>query len=599
MGDAAQAMVFEFGDFELDESLFELRCRGLRASVQPKVLKLLLCLVRNRDRAVGKEELVRLLWPTESVGETSLTRAVRGARLALGESGESQRAIRTVRGVGYRFAMSARESPKPSASAASGPGAGEVTTAVTSPLPTSAEVFVGREGPMQILEAALRAARVGGGQMVLLVGEPGIGKTRLVQHFAARARHLGAVPLFGRCVEGEGAPVYWPWLGIVRQYVEQRDREHVRALMGAGADDIAQALPELNRWLSGLAAPPVISSTQARFRFYDSLFTFLRRAAAEQPLVLIFDDLQRADQPTVRLLQFLARELESAHLLVVGTHRPMDAISNGTVAEILGELAQRDPSRCLPLEGLSRIDLERYLEQTLVAPAPPALVEALHEKTAGNPLFFSQIVNIWRAAGAVPPATDWHFQGLSRGRGLQEAIERRLEALSIPCRTVLSIAAVIGHAFSLGALVVATDAPIDELLRLLGEATRAGVVGTSTAVLGRYRFVHGLIPDALYGRLSALEVAQLHTRVGAALEKLCGADVEPHLAELAHHFLLGAPLGDVDKAVDYSLRAAKRALAQLAHEEAATHFDRALQALALRPAEGRRWWDGVPAPARA
>jgi DNA-binding winged helix-turn-helix (wHTH) protein/tetratricopeptide (TPR) repeat protein len=581
-------MIFEFGDFELDDSLFELRRRGRRVSAQPKVLKLLLCLVRHRDRAVGKEELIRLLWPAESVGETSLTRAVRGARLALGESGESQRAIKTVRGVGYRFALAARERQKPPPSATIGPGAGAVATTVTSVFPPSVEVFVGREGPLQMLEAGLGAARTGNGQMVLLVGEPGIGKTRLVQHFAARARQMGALPLMGRCLEGEGAPVYWPWLGILRQYIEPRDPEHVRALMGAGADDIAQALPELNRWLSGLTVPPAISSIQARFRFYDSMVAFLRRAAGEQPLVLMFDDLQRADKPTVRLLQFLARELQDMHVLVVGTHRPTDAMPNDVVGEILSELAQRDPSRCLQLAGLSRSELERYLEQTLVAPAPHSLVSALYEKTAGNPLFFSQIVNVWRASGAVPPSTHSDFRELSRGRGLQEAIQRRVEALSVPCRSVLSTAAVIGHEFSLGALAAATDATTDELLQLLDEAIRAGVVSTSTAVLGRYRFVHGLLPDALYGRLSAHEGARLHARVGAALEKLCGADVEPHLAELAHHFLLGAPVGDVDKAVHYSLRAADKAVAQLAHEEAAMHFDRALQALALRPADEAR-----------
>jgi DNA-binding winged helix-turn-helix (wHTH) protein/tetratricopeptide (TPR) repeat protein len=604
-------MVFEFDDFELNEPLFELRRRGLRASVQPKVLKLLLCLVRHRDRVVGKEELIRLLWPTESVGETSLTRAVRGARIALGDSGESQRAIKTVRGRGYRFALSAheRQTQLPdtvSGSGAgdatntatstslfpslprSGPGAGGATTTAASLFPSSAEVFVGREGAIQMLEAGLSAARLGCGRMVLLVGEPGIGKTRLVQHFAARARQMGAVPLLGRCVEGEGAPAYWPWLGIVRQYIETRDREHVRALMGAGGDDIAQALPELNRWLPGLAAPPTISSTQARFRFYESMVAFLRHAAAEQPLVLMFDDLQRADQPTVRLLQFLAGELQDMHLLVVGTHRPMDAMPRRVVGDMLSELAQRDPSQCLQLEGLSRIEIASYLERMLVTPAPGSLVEALHEQTAGNPLFLSQIVSVSRAAGAVPPPTGWDLRQVSRGRGLQEAIRRRLETLSTPCRTVLSAAAVIGHEFSMGVLAAVTDTPSDELLRLLGEAISAGVVSASTAVLGRYRFVHGLLPDALYGRLSALEMARLHERVGLALEKLSGADVEPQLAELAHHFLLAAPVGDIDKAVDYSLRAADRAVAQLAHEEAAMHFDRALQALALRPADEAR-----------
>jgi DNA-binding winged helix-turn-helix (wHTH) protein/tetratricopeptide (TPR) repeat protein len=579
-------MIFEFGDFELDDALFELRRAGQPVSLQPKALNLLMHLVRNRDRAVPKAELVGHLWPAEVVGETSLTRAVRGARVALGDSGSSQAMIRNVRGHGYRFLAVARQSGAERAELVLIQADDPETTAAA-PLPAvDQHPFVGREALLSMLDANLRAAIDGCGNVVLLVGEPGIGKTRVALEFARHARGMGVEVLIGNCIEGEGAPAYWPWVNILRQCLASRDKSRVRALMGTGAEDIGQVVPELEQWLGDLGSPPEIESTQARFRFFESLVGFLKRLAAEQPLALVFDDLHRADQPTLLLLRFLAREIEAARVFVLGTYRAPDLRCDPTVARLLSGLARRDPGRCVQVAGLGRHDLVRFLELETGARAPDATVDRLHELTAGNPLFWTQVTTAWRharGANAEVSLVSWELpEHFAQAKGLHEAIERRLETLSAAGRRMLIVAAVIGREFALGVLSAVTDTHPLQLLETLSEALTTQVIKPTSHAVGHYRFVHGLLPDVLYAQLSASDAAILHHRVGTALEAHYGADADAHVAELAHHFLQGAPAADAERAVDYCLRAAHMAVRQLAYEAAALHCDRALAALALR-----------------
>jgi DNA-binding winged helix-turn-helix (wHTH) protein len=577
-------MIFEFGDFELDDALFELRRAGQPVSLQPKALNLLMHLVRNRERAVPKSELVAHLWPAEVVGETSLTRAVRGARVALGDSGNSQSMIRNVRGHGYRFLAAASQIDCQRAELLR---AEALEPTVAAPLlAVDQHAFVGRDALLSMLDANMRAAIDGGGNLVLLVGEPGIGKTRVAVEFARHARGMGVEVLVGSCIEGEGAPAYWPWVSILRQCLASRDKGRVRALMGAGAEDIGQVVPELEQWLGDLGSPPEIESTQARFRFFESLAGFLKRLAAEQPLALVFDDLHRADPPTLLMLRFLAREIDTARVLVLGMYRTPDLRCDPTVARLLSGLARRDPGRCVQVAGLGRGDLARFLELETGARPPAAAVERLYELTAGNPLFWTQVTAVWRharGANAEVSLVSWELpEHFAQAKGLHEAIERRLETLSAAARRMLIVAAVIGREFALGVLAAVTDTHPLQVLESLSEALTTHVIKPTSHAVGYYRFVHGLLPDVLYAQLSAADAAVLHHRVGVALEAHYGADTDAHVAELAHHFVQGAPVADAERAVDYCLRAAHLAVRQLAYEAAALHCDRALAALSLK-----------------
>src|SRR5262245_6472844 len=182
-------------------------------------------------------------------------------------------------------------------------------------------VFVGRDTELDELRGGLEDALSGRGRLLLLVGEPGIGKTRTAEELVTYARLRKAQVLWGRCYEGEGAPAYWPWVQAIRAYVHEREPTALRSEMGSAASDIAQMVSEVREKLPGLPAPPELDPEQARFRLFDGITTFLKNAGRGQPLVLVLDDLHWADKSSLLLLQFLAGELRDVRLLVVGTYQ--------------------------------------------------------------------------------------------------------------------------------------------------------------------------------------------------------------------------------------------------------------------------------------
>src|SRR5688500_105868 len=210
----------------------------------------------------------------------------------------------------------------------------------TSPDRLASGVFVGRTREMTQLREGLEAALAGRGGLLLVSGEPGSGKTRLTEELTTYARMRGTRVLVGKCFDGKGAPAFWPWLQAIRRYSQDRAPNELHDAMGPGAADIAQLDSEIRQRLPVLPTPPTLEPEQARFRLFDSITTFLRNAAQARPLLLILDDLQWADEPSLRLLQFLAQEMRDAHLLVVGTYRDV-ALGRGhplsrTVAEVGG-----------------------------------------------------------------------------------------------------------------------------------------------------------------------------------------------------------------------------------------------------------------------
>jgi len=577
-------VIYAFGEFELDLRLFELRCDAEPVPVQPKVLDLLAYLLRNHQRVVSKQELLEKVWPNEVVSETALTHAVMEARRAVRDDGSRQHLIQTVRRRGYRFIGAVEERADPTA-ARSGKAGG---TRRPSQSAVERELFVGRERALGRLREDLWEAFGERSRVVLLVGEPGIGKTRTAEELAAEARSSGAETLVGRCVEGEGAPAYWPWVQIVRRFLAGRTRGALEPLLGTRAAVIAQAIPEVAEKLGDIEPPPELEPAQARFRLFDSLTAFLKNAARERPLVLVLDDLNRADRSSLLLLQFLARELRDSRILIVGTYRDTELARDPALARVLGEIVREDPSRSLQLDGLERSEVASFLEQATGRPAPQSLVTSLWEQTGGNPFFLRQVVHLLEDEGRLEQPDEESSWEVPLSQGVREAIRRHLDVLSDACRAALSVAAVVGREFPLAALTAASDTPSEELLERLGEAVRARVVSEVAEGVGHFRFSHSLIRETLYGELPAAERVQLHRRVGEALAVIYGASPEPHLAELAHHFVQAAPGGGASLAIEYSVRAAQRATAQLAYEAAVAHYERALGALPFAPPDERR-----------
>jgi DNA-binding NarL/FixJ family response regulator len=452
---------------------------------------------------------------------------------------------------------------------------------------TGGDVFVGRERELAVLGAALEQTLGGQGQIVVLAGEPGIGKTRTAQVLARYAEQRDVRVLWGRCYEEPGAPPYWPWLQVIRALAETQDDERLRAILGPGASDLAEMVPELAQRLPDLPpAPRSADATQARFRLFDAIAGFWKRAAADTAHLLILDNLHWADAPSLRLLEFLAPEVGGSRLLVLGTYRDIELSRHHPLSNTLGELARDPRFQRVRLTGLSLGETTRFMAAASGRALPGDLLAAVHSQTEGNPLFLAEITRFLIQEGVLDAGSSTAPPGATRSaalrripEGVKEVIGTRLNRLSKSCNAVLANAAAIGRTFSVEVLAGLLDeVPEGELMAALEEALAATVV-EPVAEAGCYQFSHALIRETLYDEIPAIRRARLHLRIGAALEELQGRDPMSNLAALAHHYCAALPGGDAAKAVEYARRAAERADALFAYEEAARYYRLALQAL--------------------
>jgi DNA-binding NarL/FixJ family response regulator len=457
---------------------------------------------------------------------------------------------------------------------------------------TGSDVFVGRERELATLGAALEQTLGGHGQIVVLAGEPGIGKTRTAQVLARHAEQRDVRVLWGRCYEEPGAPPYWPWVQVIRAFAETQDDERLRAILGTGASDLAEMLPELAQRLPDLpSAPRPADATQARFRLFDAIAAFWKRAAAETAHLLILDNLHWADTPTLRLLEFLAPEVGESRLLVLGTYRDIELSRHHPLSNTLGELARDPRFQRVRLTGLSLGETTRLMAAASGRAVPGDLLAAVHSQTEGNPLFLGEITRFLIQEGVLDAGASMVPPGASRSaalrripEGVKEVIGTRLNRLSRSCNAVLANAAAIGRAFRVEVLARLLDeVPDTELMAALEEALAAAVV-EPVAEAGCYQFSHALIRETLYEEIPAIRRARLHLRIGAALEESQGRDPMSNLAALAHHYCAALPGGDAAKAVEYARRAAERADKLFAYEEAARYYRLALQALEAKGA---------------
>ncbi|MGH8683550.1 MAG: helix-turn-helix transcriptional regulator [Burkholderiales bacterium] len=450
-----------------------------------------------------------------------------------------------------------------------------------------ADVFVGRERELAVLGAALEQTLGGQGQIVVLAGEPGIGKTRTAQMLARYAESCDVRVLWGRCYEEPGAPPYWPWLQVIRAYAETQDDERLRAILGPAASDLADMVPELAQHLPELpSAPRSADATQARFRLFDAIAGFWKRAATDTAHLLILDNLHWADTPSLRLLEFLAPEVGGNRLLVLGTYRDIELSRHHPLSNTLGELARDPRFQRVRLTGLSLGETSRFMAAASGRALPGDLLAAVHSQTEGNPLFLAEITRFLIQEGVLDAGASLAQPGPSRSaalrripEGVKEVIGTRLNRLSRSCNAVLANAAAIGRTFSVEVLARLLDeVPEGELVAALEEALAATVV-EPVAEAGCYQFSHALIRETLYEEIPAIRRARLHLRIGAALEERQGRDPMSNLAALAHHYCAALPGGDAAKAVEYARRAAERADRLFAYEEAARYYRLALQAL--------------------
>jgi DNA-binding SARP family transcriptional activator len=427
--------------------------------------------------------------------------------------------------------------------------------------------FVGRDDAIARLEHAVEDAIAGRSRIVLVEGEPGIGKTSLVNELTARVADSGIDVCWGRCHDDEGAPALWPWVQVVRGLGVD-----VEALPERLHSVLATLVPEL-----GVTADAELVPDAARFRLYDAVRETLERCAAHRPRMIVLDDLHWADLSSLRLLRFLAVELRDCAVVVVATFRNTEDIPTGDLGATLTDIIRQPDVERLLLRGLEPHDIASMvgLATGLAGDALDDVATSLHQRTNGNPFFATELLRLMQSEGRVETAAVVDVPAT-----VSDVIRRRISRLPDELQTVLGVAAVIGRQFDLDVLAVACGLDAERTLEVLDAALATRIVVWSTA--SRYEFTHALVSEALYLELSPTRRARLHGRVAAAIESTWAEDPEPHYHELAYHFANG-PGSVSGDAVKYARLTADQAAQRFAFDEVVVQRQAALDALERVP----------------
>ncbi len=448
--------------------------------------------------------------------------------------------------------------------------------------------FVGRTEEHELLRAAWKDASVDADRrVVLLAGEPGIGKTTLAARFAHEVHEQGGVVVYGRSDEGLGTP-YQPWLEALGQLVEQSPDEVLAAHVAGCGALLGRVVPALNRRVGGDGASVPVSGDGEieRYALFGCVADLLDRVSASVPILMVLDDLHWADRQSLQLFRHLIACGRPMRMVVLGTFRDSDVARGDPMSELLAALHREQGVVRVSLRGLGDLDLLEMLERVAghdLDDSGLALRDALVEETAGNPFFVGEVLRHLSETGAIYRGDDgrWVGAGDIRGIGLpvsvREVVSRRLDALGPDTARVLSYAAVIGRDFDIRLLAAITDVHEDAVIDLCDAAVAAAVLQT-TDDADRYTFAHALIEHTLYDGLSPARRTRAHRAVAEHLES-DSSDAGRRAAELAHHWSAAVQPADATKAIHYAELAGERALEHLAPDDALRWFTRALDLL--------------------
>jgi tetratricopeptide (TPR) repeat protein len=447
--------------------------------------------------------------------------------------------------------------------------------------------LVGRDREIDELLHGVEKALAGKGQVFLIAGEPGIGKTRLARELSARASGQEMVTLWGRSWDAGGAPLFWPWHQIIRQCLDHEAAREVLAKLGASSNDLSHLVPEVIALTSehNEGAPLPEDPEQARLRVFDSATRFLELFSRSLPLILIFDNLHAADLSSLLLLRFAARNLTNSRVMIVGTYRDAELGSTPKQAELIGEIASEGVR--ISLSGLGEEGVGRLIASTVGHPIDGRRASEVWEATNGNPLF---VIGMARSGVREPdskldrPGDTWPVLP----NDFRAVILRHAAPLSEATRKLLSVASVFGREFDLFDLRCLADTSEERTFQALNEALAAGIVVEAENSAGNFRFYHPLVRDALYDEIGPAIRAGLHVRLGTILAEQGSHAIAREPSEIAHHFVLGIPAGSTDRAVDFCHRAATLAEQRLAYEEAERFYKIALHARRHHPIDRER-----------
>ena len=439
--------------------------------------------------------------------------------------------------------------------------------------------YVGRRRELTTIEAALAGALSGSGRVVLVAGDPGIGKSRLLAEAERVARERDVPVAWGRSPEAEGAPPFWPWRQVLRTVDDlasagtagDRDRSALAYRIApelANGDDVGAGGAELQ--------------AAERFGVFESFAELVRGAASSAGLVVLLDDIHWADAASLRLLEHVAHDWAKTPALLIAAHRPAGGDRDAPLRETLAVLSR--------IEGMTRIELKGFtVDETAARLADvtgrafaPASVASLQRRTNGNPFFVSEFGHL---------LDDVEHGGFDTERdvppSVRDVIARRVRRMSRRTQDVLQVAAIVGAQPAPALVSAVLDMQVPDVLESFDEAAGDGLI-TRDDTTSAYTFSHALLRDALYTEVATGERMRVHARVAEHLEQVAGPDARSNLSEIAHHWLRAMPAGHADSAARSAAAAAEADMAQLAYEEAARLYEAAARAAAQTSTGGAR-----------
>jgi predicted ATPase len=564
------ASELRFGPFSLEREPVRLM-RGVDVvKLRPKSLDVLCYLAQRPGQLVGKEELLTRVWAGRVISNSGLRLCIREIRAILGDDADAPHYLETVVGQGYRFLQ----------------GAGGKAPNLDSTGP-----IVGRDAELRRLDERYQLAAAGHTQLVLLAGEPGIGKTTMVELFLDRiSKNHNAHVIQGQCVIHYGQQeAYGPVLEAIATFFrDQNDTGFIKDMERHAPGWLLQ-LPNM---LDAMLLERVKHRTEgmAPERMKREFCQLVAVLAEKKPLVMVIEDLHWADVTSIDLLAFLA-EHDKLPLMILGTYRPADAVLySRSLRDTVKELKGRGLCQELILESLAETDLAKYLAGRLNGEVSDDLIAGLYPRTGGNPLFMVKLVEeLIRTQALVCHDGLWGVGSQAGGlqadipESLQSLISRYLEALPPVHKEMLEVASVVGMEFSAAAMADALDKTIEEIesacanLSADGQFIEPGDLLTwpDGTLTGSFRFQHHLYLEVIYRQIATARRARIHRKVGKRLQKAWGGDPREIAAMLAEHFERGR---DPENAARYRRMAGEQALGLHAYHEAAQHLQAALEA---------------------
>ncbi len=449
--------------------------------------------------------------------------------------------------------------------------------------------LVGRDVEARQLKLHWDRAQQARGHLLLLSGEPGVGKTRLAQELIAHAQQSGATLLRGGCYEYEATTPYLPFVEAFRDWAHWASAERLRAALGSTAPEIAKFAPEIEAKLGALAPNAPLAPNEERLRLFDNVARFLQTLAASNGLLLFIDDLHWADQGTLALLHYLLRRLRDDRVLILGAYREIELDRAHPLARALVDWNRERLATRIPLSRLSQDDTAALLSVLFSQESvTPDFAAVLYRETEGNPFFVEEVVkSLIEQGDIVRENGEWNRKAaheLAIPQSVKEAIGRRLDRLRDTTIDVLRIAAALGKVFSFRELAAVASIAEDALLDALDEANAAQlirVVEQGSARSDSFVFTHDKIREVLYEEMNPIRRRRLHQRIGEALERTYASgatdrdDGIGHPQDLAHHFMQA---GDLERSLRYAQLAARAAQRVFANDEAIAFLEQAREA---------------------